>query len=76
MDISFDEGSDGFSWDDLSWANFAEEIRFIKASQPPTIAPEPGVAWGRDAATMAYILFKKPNMVAVHARQMLANLHF
>jgi hypothetical protein len=77
MDIGFDAGTDGVSWDDLAWTNFAEEIKFIKR----TVVPEvPGLSvaekarWAADAATMADILFQKPNLIAVHADQMLESL--
>ena len=73
MDVSFDQGSDGLSWDDLAWDKFTEEITFIKVGVKPTIDPEP-VKWGKDAASMAYILFQKPSMIAVHAKDMLENL--
>lgn len=75
MDISFNQGDDGLSWDDLSWDRFSADLQFIKASVPPSLDP-PGetVQWEADAASMAYILFQKPSMVAVHAKQMLAGL--
>jgi hypothetical protein len=40
----------------------------------PTIAPTDHVTWATDSASMAYILFQKPNMIAVHARKMLKGL--
>jgi hypothetical protein len=30
--------------------------------------------WGVDSARMAFVLFQKPSMVAVHASEMLENL--
>jgi hypothetical protein len=74
MDINFDAGSDGLSWDDLAWDQFGDDLKFIKASAPPAMDPETK-KWGSDAATMAYILFQKPNLVAVHAKDMLENLN-
>lgn len=80
MDINFNQGDDGLSWDDLSWENFAKEIKFIKASVAPTISPvDPKpptspILWGTDSASMAYILFQKPSMIAVHAKKMLKGL--
>lgn len=83
MDISFNAGDDGLSWDDLSWDKFTQEIQFITAGMKPTISPEDPasetdpakrIRWGKDAASMAYILFQKPVMVAIHARQMLEGL--
>jgi hypothetical protein len=75
MDITFNQGDDGLSWDDLSWENFDTEIKFITKTVVPTITPpaEP-IAWAVDSASMAYILFQKPNMVAVHALKMLKGL--
>jgi hypothetical protein len=72
MDISAN-GQPATSWDDLAWDHFDEDLEFVKASVPPAIDPE-ATKWGRDAAEMAYILFQKPSMVAVHAKDMLANL--
>lgn len=75
MDISFNQGDDGLSWDDLSWDRLPADTRFIKAGVSPSLdPPTETVQWGADAASMAYILFQKPAMVAVHARQMLAGL--
>ena len=85
MDISFSQGTDGLSWDDLAWNNFAGDMKFIRRTQRPEpdigaiVNPannpdgEPG--WGVDSGKMAYILFQKPSMVAVHAKEMLANLN-
>ena len=73
MDVSFDPGDGPLTWDDLSWDKLPEGMKFISAAQPPSIAPA-GVQWGADAASMAYILFQEPVMVAVHAKQMLAKL--
>jgi len=73
MDISFDEGSDELSWDDLSWDRFDADMKFLQAAVQPSIDPET-IKWGKDAASMAYILFQKPNLVAVYAREMLSGL--
>ncbi|MEP6734978.1 MAG: hypothetical protein ABJA70_05635 [Chryseolinea sp.] len=78
MDISFNQGDDGLSWDDLSWDKFSQEISFITEDVAPTIRPADPVTnpirWGKDSASMAYILFQKPVMVAIHAKQMLDGL--
>jgi hypothetical protein len=74
MDITFNQGDDGLSWDDLSWENFATEIKFITKTVAPVIHPPDPIAWAADSASMAYILFQKPNMVAVHAKKMLKGL--
>lgn len=74
MDISFNAGSDGLSWDDLAWTNFTSELSFIKAGVRPTIHPADDFRWGADSANMAFILFQKPSMVAIHAKEMLETL--
>jgi hypothetical protein len=73
MDISFNQGNDGLSWDDLSWSQFDNNMNFIEAAIKPAMDPE-AIKWGTDAASMAYILFQKPNLVAVYAREMLLGL--
>ena len=72
------------SWADLSWVNILPEgpspedpstsITIIKKANPPNIAPTDVATWGTDSAAMAYILFQKPSMVAVHAKDMLEKL--
>ena len=79
MDIEYDEGSDGVSWDDLSWKNFATpDPEFIRLNDKPTGIPFPEAEtvdeWGVHSANMANILFQKPSMVAIHAKEMLASL--
>jgi hypothetical protein len=76
MDLSFDPGTDGLSWDDLAWDKFGAEIAFIKKDVKPNLGlplAEQNM-WGVDSAKMAFILFQKPSMVAVHASEMLENL--
>ena len=77
MDISFEPGSDGVTWDDLSWENFGDStIPFITGTVHPTITPSDNVPekWGTSSADMAYVLFQKPSMVAIHAKEMLENV--
>jgi hypothetical protein len=76
MDISFNQGSDGLSWDDLAWTNFDPGIKFITPGTKPDIGLPPADLnqWGTDSANMASILFQKPSMVAVHAKEMLESL--
>ncbi len=65
-------------WDNLSWENLGADVKVIDVAQP--LSPTPpgtdssGAAWGANAADMAYILYQKPVLVAVHARDMLAGL--
>jgi hypothetical protein len=76
MDLTFDPGTDGLSWDDLSWDKFGAEIAFITKGTRPNFGLPATLEnmWGVDAAKMASILFQKPVMVAVHANEMLENL--
>ena len=76
MDLSFDPGTDGLSWDDLAWNSFGADIAFITRGTKPNLALPPADKnmWGADSARMAFILFQKPSMVAVHASEMLENL--
>jgi len=74
MDASFDAGSDGLSWDDLSWRNLPEDMHFITSTTAPSFVPPDAINWGDNSASMAYILFQKPNMIAVHANKMLKGL--
>jgi hypothetical protein len=78
MDITYNAGSDGITWDDLAWDKFGENPPpFIKSSARPLAfnptdnSPD---KWGVNSANMAYVLFQKPNMVAVHAKEMLESL--
>jgi hypothetical protein len=80
MDIEYDPGSDGVTWDDLSWRSFTPpDPDFVKVSPSPlggVFAPSDNTPdrWATTSANMAYMLFQKPSMVAVHASEMLANL--
>jgi hypothetical protein len=77
MDIEFNPGTDGATWDDLSWQSFGGmELKFIQAGIRPTFDPSDNHPdkWGTNSANMAYILFQKPSMVAVHATEMLEKI--
>jgi hypothetical protein len=74
MDINFDPGTDGLSWDDLAWDLLPPDTRFIKSTVVPNINVSDKNKWGADSANMAYVLFQKPSMVAVHAQEMLETL--
>ena len=74
MDITYDPGSDGISWDDLAWTQLPPDTKFVKGSVLPTISLADKSKWGADSASMADVLFQKPNMVAVHAKEMLEDL--
>lgn len=83
MDVTFspdDDPSTPITWDDLSWKNFGDGMRFINTATPPlpafynTLTPALKAQWGRHSADMASILFQKPVMIAVHAKEMLENV--
>jgi hypothetical protein len=74
MDISLNVSGNSFTWDDLSWECFGDPPPpFITVGDRPT--PEPADnhpdIWGIDSGHIAYILFQKPSMVAVIAKEML-----
>jgi hypothetical protein len=76
MDVTHVADSDGLQWENLSWEDFAnpDAMKFISVGVKPNLPfPNPSY-WGADSADMAYILFRKPSMVAVHATDMLQNL--
>jgi hypothetical protein len=65
-------------WDNLTWDHLGADVKVIDVakpftSQPPGTDPS-GVKWGTNAADMAYILYQKPVLVAIHARDMLVGL--
>ncbi|MVM29218.1 hypothetical protein GO755_04175 [Spirosoma sp. HMF4905] len=64
-------------WDNLSWATLGNQPVIDLAqpfAQPLTGQNPDNINWNTNAADLAYILFQKPVMVAVHAREMLKNL--
>ena len=64
-------------WDDLAWEHLDgfETLGAIDLTRPVATTamstPDDGIAWGRNAADMAYILYQIPVMVAFHAADML-----
>jgi hypothetical protein len=65
-------------WDNLSWDNLGSDVKVIDTARPFATQPggtkTGGVDWGTNAADMAFILYQKPVLVAVHAREMLRSL--
>jgi hypothetical protein len=65
-------------WDNLSWDDLGADVKVIDVAR--AFATEPGgtdrenVTWGSNSADMAFILYQKPVLVAVHAREMLRNI--
>lgn len=64
-------------WDNLAWDHLGDVSR-IDLAQPFVTEPggtrTDGVGWGANAADLAFILYQKPVLVAIHAREMLARL--
>jgi len=81
MDIEFEpDDPNKVTWDDLSWDEFASDLRFIDTSTPPTasffnrLTSAERAQWGSHSADMASILYQQPVMIAVHAKEMLEKL--
>lgn len=82
MDVAFapdDDASTPITWNDLSWDRFPAGQTFIDLGVPPSAFSPAGAGeslaqWGQDSARMAAILFQRPVMIAVHARDMLEGL--
>jgi hypothetical protein len=83
LDIEFDPDADNttpITWNDLSWESVPAGAFLSPASQPVPaffnlLAADLKAQWGRHAADMASILFQRPVMIAVHAREMLEKLN-
>jgi hypothetical protein len=82
LDVELDPDDDAttpITWNDLSWESMPAG-GFLSPSAPPVpafmnlLSPALKAQWGRHAADMAAILFQRPVMVAVHAREMLETL--
>lgn len=77
MDIAFspDEGQT-ITWNNLAWDKCNTTNGFIDTSKQldPTFKPADVDKWGGNSANMAYALYRQPVMIAVHAKEMLANL--
>jgi hypothetical protein len=81
MDIGFepdDSAATPLTWDDIGWGLFPDDMAFVdterRPDSPPFTPAGPGEnlsQWGSDSARMAAILFQKPVMIAVHAKEML-----
>ncbi|WP_421944002.1 hypothetical protein [Pedobacter sp.] len=79
MDINFEKSGDKVSWDDLSWNKYSPQNGFINIDVKPNIdfkpaAPENIDDWGQNSARMGHILYQKPVMIAVHAKEMLKSI--
>lgn len=82
MDVQFDPDDDDatpITWDDLGWDRFPAGMPFVDVTVPPSSFTPAGpgenaAQWGSDSARMASILYQKPVMIAVHAKEMLEGL--
>lgn len=60
------------TWNELSWSDVTLNGVFLNPAVPPATAPSrEGVAWGPSAATMAFVLERRPVRVAMHALALL-----
>lgn len=68
------------SWDDLTWAHMADTSNITDAKtvrmntsgftySPPTAYPQ--INWNEDSSKIAWILYQKPVMIAIHADDMI-----
>jgi hypothetical protein len=80
MDVTFspdDDPATPITWDDLGWDNFNDGMRFISTAIPPKptflnkLTAAEKAQWGSHSADMAFVLYQKPVMIAVHAKEML-----
>ncbi len=86
LDINGPSTTTNYTWDDASWqlvngdtisiANQATitntsqfESKLAASEKNPDGSPK--VKWGRSSADMAFILYQKPVMIAIHANEML-----
>jgi len=82
MDVKFAPDEDPttpITWDDLAWDQFSAAPAFVNTATPPKNSFVQKLnadkdLWGSHAAGMASILFQKPTMIAVHAKEMLDKL--
>ena len=77
-EISTNTSPDDVTWDNLSWKNFGENVPVLNptaAMNPVPPGKNPDVInWNSNAANLAYILYQKPVLTAIHAKEMLKNL--
>jgi hypothetical protein len=79
MDITYsidDDPTTLITWDDLSWDRFPDGMTFVNTTIPPGSFTPAGQGeslsqWGTSSARMASILYQRPVMILVHAREML-----
>jgi hypothetical protein len=83
MDVTFspdDDPATPITWDDLAWNNFDAGMPFVSTALQPQasflnqLTAAERAQWGSHSADMAFVLYQKPVMIAVHAKEMLANV--
>jgi len=79
LDIAPPLDPGGTKWDKLSWPNLdvadGGRIDLAKPLKDAPGGPDEGITkWGANASDLAFVLYQKPVMVGVHARDMLKNL--
>ena len=66
------------TWNDLSWRHFGKSENELKAlthaSVKTGLPPLQGMTWGKNSAHQAFITLQRPVRIAIHARQMIANV--
>lgn len=55
------------TWNDLSWKDVSVSGAFLDPATAPAAPTREGVAWSAGAATMAFVLERRPVRVAMHA---------
>jgi hypothetical protein len=78
-DLDADGRNKSDTWNNLAWTSFdgGEPPFVLRGRQPKLNNPDSETLkhhWGSNAAEMAYILFRTPVMVAVHASEMLVKV--
>jgi hypothetical protein len=61
-------------WNDLSWQEVAVSGKFLDPGAAPSPTTRENVAWSEDAASMAFILMRRPVRVALHGQALLGKL--
>jgi hypothetical protein len=81
MDVNFSQDDPlKVTWDDLAWDRFDSGMQFVSTSIQPQasfmnqLTPAERAQWGSHSADMAFVLYQKPVMIAVHAKEMLENV--
>lgn len=66
------------TWDDLSWRHLGKtesELKALTHASAKTVMPSmQGMTWGKNSAHQAFITLQRPVRIAIHARQMIANV--